>query len=112
MNIYYKDWRLTPNPTKSEVTLFHLCNREASKELNVTFDEVPVKFNPNPVYLGLKLDRSLSFKEHITGLSKKLAARVNIVQKLAGTGWGATAKTLRTAVLGLVFSTAEYASPA
>ena len=75
MDKYYKDWRLTPNPAKSEVTLFHLSNREASKELNVTFDGVPVKFNPNPVYLGLKLDRSLSFKEHITGLSKKTCSK-------------------------------------
>jgi len=34
------------------------------------------------------------------------------VQKLAGTGWGADANTLRTATIALVYSTAEYGAPA
>ena len=112
MDKYYKEWRLTPNPAKSEVTAFHLNNWEASRTLNVSFGGVMLKHNPNPVYLGLTLDRSLTFKNHLSGLSKKIAARVNIIQKLAGSSWGASANTLRTATLALVFSPAEYVAPA
>lgn len=43
----------------------------------------------------------------MSNISKKLAIRVNVIQKLAGTGWGATAKTLRTASLTLIYAPAE-----
>ena len=33
------------------------------------------------------------------------------MRRLAGPGWGAGAKTLRTAALSLVYSTAEYCAP-
>lgn len=33
------------------------------------------------------------------------------MQKLAGTGWGADATTLRTARIALVYSTTEYGAP-
>lgn len=112
MSKYYKDWRLTPNLAKSEVSVFHLNNREADRTLNVSFNGVRLWHNPNPVYLGLKLDRTLTYKEHLGALSKKIASRVNIVQKLAGTIWGANAKTLRIASLALVYAPAEYVAPA
>ena len=80
--------------------------------MSVTFDGSVLKHNNNPVYLGLTLDRSLTYREHLTGLSKKIATRVNIIQKLAGSVWGASANTLRTATLALVFSPAEYVAPA
>ena len=38
----------------------------------------------------------------------KVASRVALIRKLAGTTWGADAATLRVSVLALVFSTAEY----
>ena len=38
-------------------------------------------------------------------------ASANNFTLLAGTGWGASAKTLRTAALSLVYSTAEYCAP-
>jgi hypothetical protein len=64
-----------------------------------------------PKYLGVTLDRSLTYNAHLTKTSKKVGARINIVQKLAGTGWGAGTETLRTAVLAIVYSTAEYCAP-
>ena len=83
-----KDWRLTPNPDKSEVSVLHLNNCEANRTINVTFNGVNVRHNLNKVYLGLKFDRILTFKEHLDGLSRKLASRVNIVRNLAVSGWG------------------------
>jgi len=37
-----------------------------------------------------------------------MRSRVNLVQQLAGTVWDSDAKTLRTAVLALTYSAAEY----
>ena len=108
---YYKQWHLKPNPSKSESCLFHLCNRDADKTLAVSFDGLPVLPATNPKYLGVPLDRTLSFKYHLEKLGKKLNSRINIIRKLASTSWGADVDTLRTSTIGLVYSAAEYCAP-
>ena len=47
----------------------------------------------------------------LEALRKKLSTRVTLLRRLVGSGWGAGAKTLRTAALSLVYSTAEYCAP-
>ena len=90
---------------------FHLNNREAKRELNVYNNGKRLPFCPVPTYLGVKLDRSLTFRHHLEALRKKLTTHVALMRRLAGSGWGAGAKTLRTAALSLVYSTAEYCAP-
>ena len=92
-------------------TAFHLNNREAKRELNVYNNGKRLTFCQVPTYLGVKLDRSLTFRHHLEALRKKLTTRVALMRRLAGSGWGAGAKTLRTAALSLVYSTAEYCAP-
>ena len=58
------------------------------------------------------IDRSMTFNQHIKKVMEKTRSCVNLIWKLAGTYWGADFNTLRTSTLALVFSTAEYASPA
>ena len=69
------------------------------------------RFVQPPTYLGVKLDRSLTFRHHLVALRKKLLSRVTLLRRLVGSGWGAGAKTLRTATLSLVYSAAEYCAP-
>ena len=40
-----------------------------------------------------------------------MTSRVSLLRRLAGLGWGTSAKTLCTAALSLVYSTAEYCAP-
>ena len=65
-----------------------------------------------PTYFGVKLDRALTYRHHLETLRKKLSTRVSLLRRLAGSGWGAGAKTLRTAALSLIYSSAEYCAPA
>ena len=44
-------------------------------------------------------------------MRKKLSTRVALLRRLAGSGWGASAKTLNISALSLVYSTAEYSTP-
>ena len=90
---------------------FHLNNREAKRELKICNNGKLLPCCPTPTYLGVKLDRSLTFRHHLEALRKKLSTRVALLRQLAGSGWGAGAKTLRTAALSLVYSTAEYYAP-
>jgi hypothetical protein len=66
----------------------------------VRFAGTEIQHVEHPKYFGVTLDR--------TKTSKKVSAYINIVRKLAGTGWGAGGETLRTAALAIVYSTAEY----
>ena len=69
-----------------------------------------LRFDPQPVYLGVTLDRSLTFGPHLKNVAEKTSERVNIIRKLTGVNWGANFTTLRTSVLALVYSAAEYAA--
>jgi len=71
-----------------------------------------VKNEEFPKYLGVTLDRTLTYREHLKRVADKLKARVNIIRKLASNSWGSNAHTLRTATLALVYSTAEFCSTA
>ena len=51
------------------------------------------------------------YRRHLESLRKKLTSRVALLRRLAGSGWGAGATTLRTANLALVRSTADYCAP-
>ena len=94
-------------------TAFHLNNREAKRELKVYNNGRLLPFCPTPTYLGVKLDRSLTFRHYLVALHKNLAKSlcVTLLRQLVGLGWGAGAKTLRIATLSLVYSTAEYCVP-
>lgn len=105
---FCKQWRLVPSASKTVVTCFHLRNRGADLELRVLLDGAALRHEFEPTYLGVKLDRSLTYGKHIEKLKSKLCTRNNLIQKLAGTSWGATAACLRTSALCLLYSTAEY----
>ena len=64
-----------------------------------------------PKYLGVRLDRTLSYKTHIHNTKIKLATRNNPLKKLTNSRWGTNARTIRSTALALCYSTAEYAAP-
>ena len=111
LSAYFQTWMLKLNHTKTMTTAFHLNNREAKRELKVYNNGTLLPFCPSPSYLGIKLDRLLTFRHHLVALCKKLSSCVTLLRRLVGSGWGANAKTLRIATLSLVYSTAEYCAP-
>ena len=72
---YYERNNLRENPDKTQTCAFHLKNREASRKLNITWYNKHLEHIPNPVYLGVTLDRTLSYKEHIHKLKCKTSTR-------------------------------------
>ena len=111
LSAYLQTWRLKLSHTKTVTAAFHLNNREAKRELKIYNNGRLLPLCPIPTYLGVKLDRSLTFRHHLVALSKKLSSRVILLRRLVGSGWSAGAKTLRIATLSLVYSTAEYCAP-
>ena len=111
LSAYLQTWRLKLSHTKTVTATFHLNNREAKRELKVYNKGILLPFCPTPTYLGVKLDRSLTFRHHLMALRKKLSSRVTLLRRLVGSGWVAGAKTLRIATFSLVYSTSEYCAP-
>ena len=111
LGLYFTNWRLKLNTGKTVSSVFHLANRQADYELNVTTCGERLRFERNPVYLGVTLDRTLSFKQHLTNVSTKVTKRCNLLKTLASNRWGADFSTLRTSALALCYSAAEYCSP-
>ena len=111
LSAYLQTWRLKLRNTKTVTAAFDLNNRETKRELNVYNNGNLLPPCPVPTYLGVKLDRSLTFHHHLEALRKKLSTRVALLRRLAGSGWGAGAKTLRISALSSVYSTAEYCAP-
>ena len=62
---YLQTWRLKLSHTKTVTAAFHLNNREAKHELKVYNNGRLLPFCPTPTYLGVKVDRSLTFRHYL-----------------------------------------------
>ena len=111
LQVYYSNNLMQPNPTKTKLTTFHLKNKFANVKLNVSWNGVKLEHVDNPVYLGVLLDHSLTYKSHCEKTRQKVSTWNNLLCKLTGTNWGTNASTLRTTAMALCFSTAEYCCP-
>ena len=107
----YRSNHLRANPDKTQVTAFHLRNKEAKRTLKVKWNRTDLENTPHPKYLGVTLDRTLSYKQHIYNTKMKVATRNNLLRKLSSSKWGTNASTIRTTALALSYSVAEYAAP-
>ena len=87
MKDYFQTWHLKMSESKTLCSLFHLANRLAKKELTFNLDGKKLRFYPVPTYLGINLDRSLTFRPHINKVVEKTEKRANLVRKLAETDW-------------------------
>ena len=93
---YYVDNHLGANPEKTQISTFHLKNRDAQRELKVVWHGKLLAYSHKPVYLGVTLDRCLTYKDHIAKTKAKTGARNSILKKLANNNWGTDARIIRT----------------
>ena len=111
LTLYYSNNNLKANASKTQVCSFHLKNGEASRRLRIIWSGTELTHCDNPVYLGVTLDRTLSYRKHINNIKAKVSTRNNIMKKLTNSEWGASPQTLRMTALAMCYSTAEYACP-
>ena len=104
--------KMNINVSKSEATFFTPATNEAKwrPSLNVNGRDVP--FNDSPKFLGVHLDRSLSFQQHVLYVTGKVSERCRILASLAGKQWGWRKENLRRVYLAAQRSVLDYAAAA
>ena len=100
---FCQQWRLKPSASETISSVFHLHNHSATQKLSVYLDVQRLMHECHPTYLGVTLDRILSYREHLTKTAGKLKNRNNLLMKLAGSTW--------SSALALCYSAAEYCAP-
>ena len=85
--------------------------QRGNQSLKVEWNRTNLENTPHPKYLGVTLDHTLGYKEHMHNIEMKVATRNNILRKLSNSKWGANASIIRTTALALCYSVAEYAVP-
>jgi hypothetical protein len=111
MSNYYNDNHFKPNPSKTLVCTFRFKNKEANRNLQITWEGALLTHCKTPTYLGVTLDRTLTFKSHSEKTAKKINTRNCLIRKLTGSTWGDQPHALRMLALALCFFVGEYASP-
>ena len=105
-----RDWCVTINTRKTVATCFSLSNTKQKLQLTVNGQEIPEE--ETPTYLGVKLDKKLTWNPHIQESERKAIRRLAIMKKLAGTNWGASSTILKQAYTGNIRPVMEYGSAA
>ena len=104
------DWCVTINSLKTVATCFSLSNKSEKIQMKIKNRKVPL--DDTPTYLGIKLDKRLTWYPQIHEMEKRATNRLSLMKKLAGTKWGANTKILQQVYTGNVRPVMEYGSAA
>jgi len=63
-----------------------LGNKEAERDMKITFNDKSLHFYSESKYLRVTLDRTLKYRRQFDSFQKKLTSRVAILRRLAGFG--------------------------
>jgi len=64
MSHFCRQWRLKPSASKTISSVFHLHNTSATRKLSVNLDGQRLRHECHPTYLGVTLNRTLSYRVH------------------------------------------------
>ena len=81
MSHFCQQWRLKPSASETISSVFNLHNTSATHKLSVYLDGQRLRHECHPTYLGVSLDRTLSFREHLTKTAGKLKNRKQLVNE-------------------------------
>ena len=80
--------KLQLSAAKCASAFFSSDPREASWKPVVRAGENVLRFDPRPSFLGVGLDRTLSFRPHAVSVASKATSRCRVLAALAGQEWG------------------------
>ena len=103
-------WRLQMAPHKCNYTIFSQFNGEESSKLKLKLHNVNLTAAENPVFLGIRFDKSLTFKNQIKYLQDTCLNRLNFLKIVSKRKYGLSKKTLEYLYSSLIRSILEYSA--
>ena len=74
--------KLSLNVSKSSMVLFKNNNKKLERDFFITIDNELIIEKNSTIYLGIYIDRNLSWKEHISNTKIKLQRGIGMLSKL------------------------------
>jgi len=111
MSHFCRHWRLKPSASKTISSVFHLHNTSATPEVSVYLDGQHLRYECHPTYFGVTLDRTLSYREHLTKTAGKLKNRNNLLKTSEANRFHLGRYFQYSSALVLFYSAAEYCAP-
>lgn len=94
------------NPDKTKIILFQNSNNL----LNITINNINIENVRCHLYLGVTLDKYLSFGIHIKNTKSKIVDRLNMIKVINSLKFGAHPQTMITIYKSIFRSIIEYGS--
>lgn len=109
---FCEKWGLTINKSKTCYTVFTSAGLRKnyvdkySIELKVINELIPLE--PNPTFLGIKLDPKLKYAEHLREVVKKATPKINILRKIKEFKWKSSLNLNKMLYKSLIRSLFDY----
>ncbi len=100
------------NADKCEVTFFSINSHEANWQRTITANNIRLHHSLPPKFLGVTLDRLLTFGTHIQSIPTKAAARCRVLGSFTSKEWGWRKSQLMKVYKAVQLSLLTYATPA
>jgi ribonuclease HI len=108
---WMKKWGFSLNAEKTVGMVFSRGGRDGKKkQIGISIDKKIIKFVNSTTYLGMTLDKTLSWSRHIGKLVERLRGLNNIMRYIRGQGWGASTRTLITFYKSFIRGVIDYGS--
>ena len=98
------------NKEKTTAQIFTMSTKDHNVELS--FDTEPLEVAQMTKYLGVTLDKKLSWSNHIESVAEKATKRLCILRRLTGATWGASQDVLAATYKTYIRPLLEYGSEA
>jgi hypothetical protein len=109
---FCKKWGLSINKDKTCYTTFTTAGQRKNYSTKYKFilkiGKQNIPQEPNPTFLGIKLDPKLGFKEHLAEIEHKLIPKKNLLKRLKNFKWSNSIATNTTLYKSLIRSLFDY----
>ena len=103
-------WCLPLNPSKCEATFFSVNPHQANLQPNLLLLGSRLRFNPTPTFLGVTIDRTLSFSKHVSSPKAKFFPRLKALRCISASSWGPSKESLSLLYKAFLRPLLTYAS--
>ena len=105
---FLKERGLEIAPEKCVLVIFHNSAKKKYKDIHININNETIKASEHVKFLGMYLDRNLTWKKHIDYICDKSFGAMRILSCLRSTWWGADPSSLLHLYKALIRSRIEY----